>query len=149
MLAVTLGLSRWLFTVCHDEEFARVAGLPVRALNLVIAIAAAVTVTVAMRVVGVLLVSALMVVPVATAQQLSRGFRTTLALALGLGVLYAVTGVIFSYYADTAPGASIVVLGIAGFAVVSVLAGISRTVRNQRRRPEIVDVYEDDVILET
>ena len=149
VLAVTLGLSRWLFTVCHDEEFARVAGLPVRALNLVIAIAAAVTVTVAMRVVGVLLVSALMVVPVATAQQLSRGFRTTLARALGLGVLYAVTGVIFSYYADTAPGASIVVLGIAGFAVVSVLAGISRTVRNQRRRPEIVDVYEDDVILET
>ncbi|MCI0687698.1 MAG: metal ABC transporter permease [Sporichthyaceae bacterium] len=147
VLAVTLGLSRWLFTVCHDEEYAKVAGLPVRALNMVIAIAAAVTVTVAMRVVGVLLISALMVVPVATAQQLSRGFRTTLALALGLGVLYAVAGVIFSYYADTAPGASIVVLGILGFAVVSVLAAINRTIRSQRHRPELTEVYEDDVII--
>lgn len=147
VLAVTLGLSRWLFTVCHDEEYARVAGLPVRALNILLAVAAAVTVTVAMRVVGVLLVSALMVVPVATAQQLSRGFRATLGLALGLGVLYAVAGVIFSYYADTASGASIVVLGILGFAVVSVLAGLQQRVRS-RLRPTEAEVYDDDVILD-
>jgi len=148
VLAVTLGLSRWLFTVCQDEEYAKVAGLPVRGLNLLLAVSAAVTVTVAMRVVGVLLVSALMVVPVATAQQLSRGFRTTMGLALGLGVLYAVAGVIFSYYADTAPGASIVVLGIMGFAVVSVLAAINKAIRNQRQRPELTEIYEDDVIIE-
>lgn len=146
VLLVAIGLSRWLFTVCQDEEYARVAGLPVRALNMLVAVGAAVTVTVAMRVVGVLLISALMVVPVATAQQLSRGFRATLGLALGLGVLYAVAGVIFSYYADSAPGASIVVLGIAGFAAVSVLSAIRQGVR-RRRHPGLTEVYEDDVLL--
>ena len=58
------------------------AGLQVRAYNLLVAVLAAVTVTVAMRTVGLLLVSALMVVPVATSQQLARSFRTTLAVAM-------------------------------------------------------------------
>ena len=79
VLLVRVGLRRQLFAVCQDEEFARVAGLPVRALNLLLAVTAAVTVTVAMRVVGLLLVSALMVIPVAAAQQLTRGFAVTFA----------------------------------------------------------------------
>ena len=140
VLAFALGLSRVLFAVCQDEEYARVAGLPVRRLNLMLAVAAAVTVTVAMRVVGVLLISALMVVPVATAQQLTRGFRTTLWLAIGLGVAYAVSGVTFSYYADTASGASIVLLAIAGFALVTVVTAAVR----RGRVPE-TEIDEDDV----
>ena len=74
---IAVGLRPQLFAVCQDEEFARVLGLPVRAYAMLIAVMAAVTVTVAMRTVGLLLVSALMVVPVATAQQLTRGFRAT------------------------------------------------------------------------
>jgi len=115
VLAVSLGLGRELFAVCQDEEYARVAGLPVRTLNLMLAVTAAVTVTVAMRVVGLLLVSALMVVPVATAQQLTRSFRATLVLAVVLGVAVSVGGVVLSSYADVASGASIVVLALAGF----------------------------------
>ena len=76
-----------LFAVCHDEEYARVSGLPVRTLNLLLAVTTAVTVTIAMRTVGLLLVSALMVVPVAAAQQVTRGFRTTMAAAMVLGVV--------------------------------------------------------------
>jgi len=140
VLAVTVGLSHALFAVCQDEEYAKVAGLPVRALNLLLAMSAAVTVTVAMRVVGVLLISALMVVPVATAQQLTRGFRATLWLSILLGVAYAVSGVAFSYYADTASGASIVLLAIAGFALVSVLTAVVR----RGRTPE-TEIYEDEV----
>jgi zinc transport system permease protein len=119
VLAVTLGLRRPLFAVCQDEEFARVTGLPVRALNVVLAVTAAVTVTVAMRVVGLLLVSALMVVPVATSQQLTRSFRTTMAAAMALGVAVSVAGLVVSFYVDVAPGASIVVLAIAGFALTA------------------------------
>ncbi len=78
-LVVTLGLLPQLFAVATDPEFARVAGLRVRFYNLLVAVLAAVTVTVAMRTVGLLLVSALMVVPVATSQQLARSFRTTLS----------------------------------------------------------------------
>ena len=92
MLAVTLLLRPWLFAVCHDEEYARVSGMPVRALNLTLAIAAAVTVTAAMRTVGLLLVSALMVIPVATAQRVSRGFTATMAGAMALGVLASAGG---------------------------------------------------------
>jgi zinc transport system permease protein len=115
-----------MFATCHDEEFARVSGLPVRALNLLLAVLAAVTVTVAMRVVGLLLVSALMVVPVAAAQQLVRGFRATVAVALGVGVVSAVAGVTGSYYADTAPGALIVVVALAGFALASAAGAVLR-----------------------
>ncbi|MFI6580450.1 metal ABC transporter permease [Embleya sp. NPDC050493] len=129
VLAVTLGLRRALFTVCQDEEFARVTGLPVRALNLLLAVTAAVTVTVAMRVVGLLLVSALMVVPVAVAQQVSRTFSMTAALAIVVGVLVSVSGTALTYYVDAPPGATIVLLAIALFVLVGVLA----TPLNRRR----------------
>ena len=125
---------RQLFAVCHDEEYARVAGLPVRFLNLLLAVMAALTVTVAMRVVGLLLVSALMVVPVATAQQLVRGFRATVAVSLAAGVLASVSGVLGAYYADTAPGALIVVLALAGFGLATVVGALVR----RRRRPSAV-----------
>ncbi|KUN83733.1 ABC transporter [Streptomyces bungoensis] len=120
--AVTLGLRRQLFAVSQDEEFARVTGLPVRALNLLTAVTAAVTVTVAMRVVGLILVSALMVVPVAAAQQLTRSFAATFAIAVALGVTVAVSGTITSFYQDVPPGATIVLLTIAAFAALTALA---------------------------
>ncbi len=123
VLLVTLCLRRQLFAVSQDEEFARVTGLPVRALNLLTAVTAAVTVTVAMRVVGLLLVSALMVVPVAAAQQLSRSFTVTFVIAVAIGVVVAVSGTVTSYYQDVPPGATIVLLTIAAFLVLTSLAG--------------------------
>ncbi len=130
LLLVLAVVGRQMFAVCHDEEYAKVAGLPVRTMNLLLAVMAALTVTVAMRVVGLLLVSALMVVPVATAQQLVRGFRATVVVALGAGVVASVSGVLGSYYADTAPGALIVVVALGCFALASV-AGV--LVRSRRR----------------
>ena len=104
VLAVTVLLRPWLFAVCQDEEYARVAGLPVRALNLLLAVTTAVTVTVAMRAVGLLLVSAMMVVPVAAAQLVTRGFRSTMPLAMLLGLLAAGLGISVAASTDTAPG---------------------------------------------
>ncbi|POX36779.1 ABC transporter [Streptomyces sp. Ru73] len=122
VLVITLGLRRQLFAICQDEEFARVTGLPVRVLNLLLAVTAAVTVTVAMRAVGLLLVSALLVVPVAAAQQATRGFAATLAIAVAIGVLVTLSGTAVSFYVDVPPGASIVLLAIAVFAVFSLVA---------------------------
>lgn len=122
VLAVCVGLRRQLFAVCQDEDFARVTGLPVRLLNLLLAVTAAVTVTVSMRVVGLLLISALMVIPVAAAQQVTRGFAVTLGLSVVIGTVVALSGTVLSYHADVPPGASIVLLAIAVFAVVTVLA---------------------------
>lgn len=120
VLSLTLGLLPQLFAVASDPEFARVAGLQVRFYNLLVAVLAAVSVTVAMRTVGLLLVSALMVVPVATSQQLARSFRSTLLAAMVLGGIAAVGGLVVSAWlsaqATVAPGPSIVLLALAMFA---------------------------------
>ncbi|WP_165987975.1 metal ABC transporter permease [Streptomyces sp. YIM 98790] len=122
VLLITFGLRRQLFSVCQDEEFARVTGLPVRLLNLLLAVTAAATVTVAMRVVGLLLVSALMVIPVVAAQQTARSYAATLAGAVAFGVTAALSGTVTSYYADVPPGATIVLIAMGLFALTALLA---------------------------
>jgi zinc transport system permease protein len=117
VIAITVGLAPRLFAVTQDPDFARVAGLNVRGYNLLMSTLAAVTVTVSMRTVGLLLVSALMVVPVATAQQLTRTFRATLMTAMALGLAASVGGVLVSANVDVAPGATIVLLALVGFAL--------------------------------
>lgn len=119
VIAVTVGLRRQLFAICQDEEFARVTGLPVRFLNLLLAVTAAVTVTVAMRIVGLLLVSAMMVIPVAAAQRVTRGFAATLSLSMLIGVLVSLSGTAATYYVDAPSGGAIVLLAIAVFVVMT------------------------------
>lgn len=126
VLGVVAAFGRELFSVCYDEEVARASGLPVRLLNILIAVTAALTVALAMRVVGLLLVSALMVVPVAASQQVARSFRTTLRGALALGVTVSVGGLVAAYYVDVPPGALIVLLAIGVFAVTSTWARVAR-----------------------
>lgn len=119
VVTVTIGLAPRLFAVSNDEEYARAAGLPVLAINLLLASITAATVVISMRTVGLLLISALMVVPVATAQLLVGSFRSTLVLAVGLGVLVGVGGTVTSYYANTPSGGTIVLIAVALFAVTT------------------------------
>ncbi len=121
ILGVGIGLRPALFSLSHDEEFARASGLPVRVLNLAVAVLAALTVSVAMRVVGVLLVSALMIVPVAVSQLVVSSFRSTMTLAMGVGATVTVVGLTITYFSPMSPGATIVVLAIGVYAVVSVV----------------------------
>lgn len=140
VLVPTLGLAPQLFAVSSDEEFAQVQGLRVRVYNIAIVVLAAITVTLAMRTVGLLLVSALMVVPVAAAHNLVRGFYAALVCAMAVGVVVALGGAAASYYADTPPGALIVVLAIGVFALswpVSLLLNRRRTVAPVA--PELAD----------
>ncbi|WP_433326106.1 metal ABC transporter permease [Spirillospora sp. CA-294931] len=122
VLGIVALFGRELFLLCQDEEVARASGLPVRFLSILIAATAAVTVVIAMRAIGLLLVSALMIVPVAAAQQVTRGFRSTMLLAMGVGVLSAVSGLVGSFEYDLPPGPSIVLLALAVF-VVAVIGG--------------------------
>ena len=134
VLVASIGWSRQLFAVCADEDYAYSLGLPVRFYNFLIVVLAAVTVATAMRTVGLLLVSALMVIPVATAQNLSRGFVAGLWGAMGLGLTVSVGGVVVSYYADLAPGATIVLLAIALFIVSWPVTALAH-----RHRPRRID----------
>ncbi len=130
ILVVGLGFRGALFAVSHDEEFARASGLPVRWLNILLAIISALTVTVAMRVVGVLMVSAMMIVPVATAQLLAASFRRTMTIAMAMGGVIAGIGLIATYWLDVSPGAAIVVLAIIIYAVIAAARAVM-----QRRAP--------------
>jgi zinc transport system permease protein len=138
VILLCIGLAPQLFAVSQDQEFAQVAGLRVRFYNILVAVLAAVSVTVAMRTVGLLLVSALMVVPVATSQQLARTFRTTLGAAMVLGTLASLGGLALSALAPAgsavAPGPTIVLLSLAGFAVTWPLGALLRR-RERLRQP--------------
>lgn len=135
LAAVVLGIvalfGRELFLLCQDEDVARASGLPVRFLSVLIAATAAVTVVIAMRAIGLLLVSALMIVPVAAAQQLTRGFVATMLSAMGIGVLSAVAGLAGSFEYDLPPGPTIVLLALAVFVVA---VGGGSVMRRRRAR---------------
>lgn len=119
IVIVGLRLRTALFAVSYDEEFARASGLPVVALNILIAVVAALTVTTSMRVVGLLLVSALMIVPVVTAQIFARSFISTMWLAMVIGGIVTLAGLLITFVYPAPPGATIVVLAITLFGVIS------------------------------
>ena len=145
VLSVTIGLAPRLFAVSNDEEYARAVGLPVLALNILLAVITAATVVISMRVIGLLLISALMVVPVATAQLLVGSFRSTLRLAVVIGVVVSVGGTALSYPARTPSGATIVLLAVALFAVVAAGSTIASRLRRRQTLVEgYFDVPEDD-----
>ncbi len=137
--AVVLGavwlLGQRLYAVSDDEEYARAVGLPVLALNIVLAALVAATVVLSMRVVGLLLISALMIVPSAVAQLVARSFRQAIALACAIGLVVSVTGTTASYYTSTPSGGTIVLLAIALFLVVTAAVSLrDATARRRHRR---------------
>jgi zinc transport system permease protein len=121
-----------LFAVANDEEYARAVGLPVLALNIVLAVLTATTVVVAMRVVGLLLISALMIVPNAAGQLLARSFTTGLGWAVAVGLVSAVGGVFVSYPLDTPSGGTIVVLAVLIYIVTACGTAIAGHLRQRR-----------------
>lgn len=115
VLAAVALFYKELFALTFDEESARVQGVPVDALNALITILAAVTVVVAMRVVGALLTSALVVIPAITALRLARSFRNTLLLAATVSVASVVAGMTAAFYFDLPAGGAIVLTSILAF----------------------------------
>lgn len=134
VLVTTWLLQPWLFAVANDEEYARASGLPVTGLNIALAVLTAVTVVVSMRVVGLLLISALMIVPNAAAQLLGRSFRASVRWAVAIGVASSVGGVITSFYAETPSGGTIVLIAIGTFVVAVAGTAAVSAFRAQRHR---------------
>jgi zinc transport system permease protein len=123
-LAIVGLLYRPLAGVVIDEEGARVAGVPIGTLNIVVAVLAAVTIALSMRVVGILLVAALMVLPVSAAERIAWSMRSTFVLAMVIGLGSALVGLTVSYYADLPPGGAIVLVAAGGFAVCAIAGSV-------------------------
>lgn len=107
-LVIVLLNYRALLHISFDEDSARIAGYRVTLLNYMLTALTAVTVVLSLRIVGGLLISALLVMPVVTASRFSRGFTQTVLLAIVLATVAVVAGLIIAFYAGIAAGGAIV-----------------------------------------
>jgi zinc transport system permease protein len=135
IVATVTVTGRAIFATVIDEEWARAGGLPVDALNAVLAVLTAVTIVAAMRVVGILLVAALMVLPVASGQLVARSFRRTIWASMAIGAGCVVVGLALARVAALPPGGTIVLVAAALFGVLALLSG-RRPARRLLRLPE-------------
>ena len=130
VVIVLLIFGREMFAMSLDVEVAKTQGIRTTWMSMLLTVLAAMAVVVGMRTVGLLLVSAIMIVPVAAAQQLTRSFVTTMGLAVVFGVTASVVGLTSSFYLDVPPGPTIV---FAALAIFPLCAAIAIPVRRRRR----------------
>ena len=114
-------LHKELFAITFDEEAARVQGVPVETLNMLLTTLVALTVVLAMRIVGILLTSALLVIPTITALRVARNFRHTMWIAVFCSLFAVVAGMTVSFYLDIAAGGAIVLMALLLFGIASVI----------------------------
>ena len=126
VLAIVLALYGPLVAIAFDEEAARVSGLPTDGLVLTLTLVVALMVVGGMYAIGLLLVSAMMIVPVAAAAQLTSSYRQTMGVSAAIGAASAVIGLTLSVYADATPGSSIVLVAIAAYVIAAVISSARR-----------------------
>lgn len=105
-------LYKELFVLSFDEEYAKASGLPAKWIHVLFMIVTALVIAGSMRIVGILLVSSLMTLPVAAAMRLSKSFKQALLLSVLFGELSVIIGLVSAFYLDLAPGGTIVVTSI-------------------------------------
>lgn len=130
VVVVTTALYPQLVALAFDEQAARVAGVPTQRIVMALTLMVALVVVGGMSSIGLLLISAMMVVPVAAAGQLASSYRGTLVLGSALGALSAVVGLVLSHYGDHAPASAIVLVAIAAYVVASGWRAVSRRSRS-------------------
>jgi zinc transport system permease protein len=123
-------LYKELFFIAYDEEAARLAGVPVKAVNFVFTLMTAITISVAARTVGALIVSSMLVIPVACGMQFGRSYRQTVLLSVAFALSFTIAGLFIAYYAGLKPGGTIVLLGVLCLLVIlgakKAIPGLSR-----------------------
>jgi zinc transport system permease protein len=104
-----------LFSVTFDEEFARISGIPTDRINLILTFLTSITVVLAIKVVGIMLVSALLILPAVTALQIAGSFRVAMLIAVLSAVITVLLGITVSFFLNLPAGATIVLLNAAFF----------------------------------
>ncbi|EMF45400.1 Zinc ABC transporter, inner membrane permease protein ZnuB [Planococcus halocryophilus Or1] len=120
VLAFVFIFFKELFVLSFDDEYARASGLPAKWIHFMFMIVTALVIAGSMRIVGILLVSSLMTIPVATAMRVTKSFKQTIILSIVFGEISVITGLVSAFYLDLAPGGTIVVTSI--FLLLLVLA---------------------------
>ncbi|MBT3994334.1 MAG: metal ABC transporter permease [Chloroflexi bacterium] len=134
-----LMFSSELAQITFDPDLARINGVRVHLLNLGLAVLTGATITVSMRVVGVLLVGALIVIPVLVSLRITQGMTRTVVASSLVGVFVAVVGMVIAYYADIAPGGTVVLTAITLLVAVELGTFVSRSFGRHNRQIEIAN----------
>jgi zinc transport system permease protein len=127
VLIVTIGfvfLLKELIFITFSEQKAKLAGIPVGVINFVFTIFTAFTVSIAARTVGALIVSSMMVIPVACSMQFAKSFKQIILFSIGFDLIFTISGLYLSYYMGLKPGATIVVLGVCILIIIFLLKSI-------------------------
>jgi zinc transport system permease protein len=130
VLAVVLVLYRPLVATAFDEQAARVSGIATERLGLALTIVVGLVVVGGMYAIGLLLVAAMLVVPVAAAAQIAQSYRGTMVLAAAIGGGSAIAGLTIAFYADLTPAASIVLTAIVCYLAASAVRYLSDRARD-------------------
>ncbi|KXO16244.1 metal ABC transporter permease [Peptoniphilus sp. GNH] len=115
-----------LLAISIDSNLARLSGIKVRALNNLFTLLSAITIALAVKIVGALMVTSLVVLPVATSLIVARSYKQTYFLTVALGVLYMMVGIISSYHFDIKPGGAIVVNAVLGMLIFAALSKLKK-----------------------
>jgi zinc transport system permease protein len=128
-LAIVFLFYHDLFFITFDAECAKISGINVRLGNLIITSLTAITVVLAIKVVGIMLVSALLILPAVAALQIAKGFKTALVLSAGVAVASVIAGITISFYADVPAGAMVVLINFALFGVFCIAKKLGSRLR--------------------
>lgn len=104
-----------LFSSTFDEEYAKATGIDTKKVNLVLAALTGITVVLAIRIVGIMLISAMLILPAVTALQLAKGFKGAMLISALVGVFSVITGITLSFFLNLPAGATIVMVNFAVF----------------------------------
>lgn len=121
-----------LLDIAVDSNLARMAGVKVSTVNNIFTFLSALTIALSAKIIGALMITSLIVLPVATALLVSRSYKQTWILSIALGIIYMMVGVVFSYYYDIKPGGAIVINAVVGMLIFWI---ISRLRKVQTKNP--------------
>ncbi len=117
VLLVIILLYNDFFSATFDEEYARITGIQTKRLHLILTSLTAVTVVLAVKVVGIMLVSALLILPAVTALQIAKGFKTAMLIAISASVISVLFGITASFFLDLPAGATLVIINVMIFTI--------------------------------
>ncbi|MCM3705168.1 MULTISPECIES: metal ABC transporter permease [Cytobacillus] len=112
VIALVVLLYKELFLLSFDEEHAKASGIAAKSVHFIFIVMVALVIAASMRIVGILLVSSLMTLPVAASIRIAKGFKQTIFLSMLFGEISVLGGLTISYYIDLAPGGTIVMIAV-------------------------------------
>lgn len=110
-------LYKEIFYITFNEKLARLSGVPVRRINFIFTILTAITISISARTVGSLIVSSMIVLPVAFSLQIAGSYKQTIIFSVIFNLLWTIVGIFFSYYFGLKPGATIVLISLISFLI--------------------------------